>query len=109
MKRGGGAGNRSQPDDVTAQTHVDSSAGEPPPVDLSARSVVDVGPSEMRDASTRPGTPNAVEDALARALSLAAQAQRWDVVSQLARELEARRLVSAGVADLAARRKGGER
>ncbi len=32
------------------------------------------------------------ESALARALLLAAEAQRWEVVTQLARELEARRL-----------------
>ena len=37
-----------------------------------------------------------VEGALARALQLAAEAARWDVVSQLARELEARRLARDG-------------
>ncbi len=35
-----------------------------------------------------------VESALAFAISEAARAARWDVVSQLARELEARRLAS---------------
>jgi hypothetical protein len=37
-----------------------------------------------------------VEGALARALQLAAEAGRWDVVCQLARELEARRFAAAG-------------
>jgi hypothetical protein len=39
---------------------------------------------------------DAVEEALAFALTEAAKAQRFDVVAQLARELEARRLASAG-------------
>jgi hypothetical protein len=41
--------------------------------------------------------PATVEDALAQGLSFAARAQRWDIVAQLARELEARRLAAAGV------------
>lgn len=40
------------------------------------------------------------EGELAHALAAAAAAGRWDVVSQLARELEARRLGASGVADL---------
>jgi hypothetical protein len=36
-----------------------------------------------------------VEDALARAIAGAVAAGRWDVVAQLARELEARRLAAA--------------
>jgi hypothetical protein len=35
---------------------------------------------------------NVVETALARALVLAADAKRWDVVAQIAAELEARRV-----------------
>ena len=35
---------------------------------------------------------NVVETALARALVLAAEAKRWDVVAQIANELEGRRL-----------------
>jgi len=35
---------------------------------------------------------NVVETALARALVLAAEAKRWDVVMQIAEELEGRRL-----------------
>jgi hypothetical protein len=47
--------------------------------------------------------PNAggVEDALAGAIAQAAAAGRWDIVAQLARELEARRLGVAGVIKLA--------
>jgi hypothetical protein len=45
------------------------------------------------------GTPtgkiDTVESALAKAIEAASAAGRWDVVSQLARELEARRLASA--------------
>jgi hypothetical protein len=37
-----------------------------------------------------------VEEALAEALARAAEADRFDVVAQLARELEARRLARAG-------------
>ena len=52
--------------------------------DASAREPVAIGPDE---------TPlsKAVEDLLAVALERAAAAQRWDIVAQLARELEARR------------------
>jgi hypothetical protein len=46
------------------------------------------------------GQSTTVEDALGVALTRAAEAGRWDVVSQLARELEARRLASADVATL---------
>jgi hypothetical protein len=42
-----------------------------------------------------------VEGALARALDAAAAAGRFDVVAQLARELEARRVASSGAIDLA--------
>lgn len=55
------------------------------------------------------GPAPSLEDALAMALARASSAGAWDVVAQLARELEARRLQSAGVrtlADLAARRRG---
>lgn len=50
-------------------------------------------------------TGDAVENALATALTAAATAGRYDVVATLARELEARRLARAGnVVDLMARR-----
>ena len=39
---------------------------------------------------------HAVEEALAKALERATAAGRWEVVSQLARELEARRLARMG-------------
>jgi hypothetical protein len=46
-----------------------------------------------------------IEQALAKALSEASTAARWDVVAQLAKELEARRLARAGnVVSLKARR-----
>jgi hypothetical protein len=72
---------------------VDPSADDPARVDVSARELVAVGPSESL-------APSSVEDALARALDGAAAAGRWDVVAQLARELEARRLAAAGVQKL---------
>jgi hypothetical protein len=43
----------------------------------------------------------AVEDLLAVALERAAVAQRWDIVAQLARELEARRALSSGRREVA--------
>jgi hypothetical protein len=52
---------------------------------------------------------DAVEEALARALGEATAAGKWDVVSQLARELEARRLVRAGNVVSLRDRKRGER
>ncbi len=67
----------------------DSRSSEPPRVDASARSVADTGPSVE-------SAPPTVETALAHALSEAAIAARFDVVIQLARELEARRLAVAG-------------
>jgi hypothetical protein len=39
----------------------------------------------------------------------AAEAQRWDIVAQLAREPEARRLAGMGVTDLAKERRRRER
>jgi hypothetical protein len=70
-----------------AENRVDSRQDESARTDVSARSDVHVGPSAPRAVTA--------EDALARALALAAEAGRWDVVAQLARELEARRLAGA--------------
>ncbi|MBL9025985.1 MAG: hypothetical protein JNL21_27575 [Myxococcales bacterium] len=51
-----------------------------------------------------------MESALALALDRASAASRWDVVAQLARELEARRLASAGnIVRLSTSRKEGAR
>ncbi|MEB2314100.1 MAG: hypothetical protein OZ921_15280 [Sorangiineae bacterium] len=47
---------------------------------------------------------DAVEAALAEALHAATAAGRWDVVRQLAGELEARRRARAGIVSLAERR-----
>lgn len=45
-----------------------------------------------------PGPDSGPTSAIARALELAAEAGRWDVVAQLGHELEARRLDRAGSA-----------
>ncbi len=50
-------------------------------------------------AQSRPNQ-DAVETALAEALNRASEAAQWDVVAMLARELQARREVRAGVVDL---------
>lgn len=50
------------------------------------------------------GNQDPVVEALASALTQASAAGRFDVVAQLARELEARRLASAATVDLAAER-----
>jgi ribosomal protein S9 len=56
------------------------------------------------------GQSDAVEAALARALMKAAEAGRFDVVAQLARELEARRLArEPNVVELPAFQKGRSR
>ncbi|MDE2104563.1 MAG: tyrosine-type recombinase/integrase [Patescibacteria group bacterium] len=71
----------------------------------------DEGPQQVADKSLMPGPLDAgldaldvVEAALAKALGEAAAAGRFDVVAQLARELEARRLVRAGVHHIGNRR-----
>lgn len=53
----------------------------------------------------RSGAAVEVEGALATALTKAAEAGRFDVVVQLARELEARRNATAQTIDLSAERK----
>jgi hypothetical protein len=63
----------------------DSRTDEPTRVDVSARELVAFGPSESEAVDN-------VEEALAFALAEAAKAGRWEVVVQLARELEARRV-----------------
>jgi hypothetical protein len=69
--------------------------------------------SERREVSASPSerfpSGDGVETALASALAAAAAAGRFDVVAQLARELEARRHARAGNVVLLddARRKGG--
>lgn len=51
--------------------------------------------------------PPSIESALAMALTEATRAGRWDVVSQLAAELQARRLEGSNVVALPAKRSGG--
>ena len=86
---------------------VDSRANEPPRVDVSARTAVDVGPSEVQAAPTGLASMTSIDDVLAGALSGAAAAGRWDVVVQLGEELRARRLAASGnVSELGARRRG---
>jgi hypothetical protein len=50
------------------------------------------------------GDFGSVEDALGRAIAQASVVGRWDIVAQLARELEARRLAAAGVRSLVDKR-----
>jgi hypothetical protein len=71
---------------------VDSRKDDLTRVDVSTREVVAFGPTDL-EAPT-------VENALAGALARASAAGRWDIVAQLARELEARRLSAAGVRSL---------
>jgi hypothetical protein len=84
--------------------HGESRSTEPPRVDVSARELVVFGPSETGvdvagegvSPLPRHGPAGPVEGALAAALLDASKAGRWDVVTQLARELEARRLAADG-------------
>ena len=92
-------------------------AGRKPIADLGDLAEV----PERRPASDKPAEPgrldaqldasDPVETALAKALGDAAAAGRFDVVGQLARELEARRTAKAGAIDLGAERakRGGRR
>lgn len=83
--------------DGTSQACDESSASKGDDADRKTPDSEPVGPAV--------GPALDVEAALADALSKAAAAGRWDVVAQLARELEARRLASAGnVVALAAKR-----
>ena len=62
---------------------------EVPRVDVSVRELVASGPSDLQTTLT-------VEQALAVAIARASAVGRWDVVVQLARELEARRVTAPG-------------
>ncbi|HEV3194014.1 MAG TPA: hypothetical protein VGY54_26090, partial [Polyangiaceae bacterium] len=68
---------------------MDSRADDVTRVSVSAREMVDVGPSDLQSTCEPTAGPVGVEDSLACALGLAAKAQRWDIVAKLARELEA--------------------
>jgi len=84
--------------------HVDSRTNDLTRVDVSAREVVAFGPMKTGDFG-------GVEDALARAIAQASVVGQWDIVAQLARELEARRLAAVSVrssVDELARRPGQE-
>lgn len=94
------AGVESETPVLTTRTHVDSRTDERPRVDVSVRPVVDVGPSEVPSEAMRSGKPASVEEILAEALMSAAAAGRWDIVAQLGRELEARRLAAASIPSL---------
>jgi hypothetical protein len=54
------------------------------------------GDAKQREVSALSPSGDAVEEALAGAFARAAEAGRFDVVAQLAKELEARRLSRAG-------------
>ena len=77
--------------------HVDSRTNDLTRTDVSAREMVAFGPMKTGDFGS-------VEDALARAIAQASVVGRWDIVAQLARELEARRLSAAGVRSLGDKR-----
>ena len=68
---------------------VDSRTNDSPRSDVSAREQVAIGPPDLQVAS--------IEDALAIAIARASAVGRWDIVAQLARELEARRQRAAGM------------
>jgi hypothetical protein len=63
--------------------------------------------SEVTESSEAYELSNVVETALAKALVLAAEAERWDVVAQIAAELQQRRQ-STGCAVSAIRRAGSK-
>ncbi len=75
-----------EPGAVLESTTIDevSTETDPSPDELSPRSLLASGPNESQDGLN-------VDAALSVAVTAAAAAGRWDVVTQLARELEARR------------------
>ena len=79
-----------------------SRADDAAPTNVSAREAPSIGPNGALFSET-------VEEGLAKALVLAAQAGQWAVVAQLARELESRRLAAARIPSLATARRESER
>jgi hypothetical protein len=59
--------------------------------DVRARFAPDVGPIEQGGGKARRRVGPTPEDVIARALAVAVEAKRWDLVAQLTRELEALR------------------
>jgi hypothetical protein len=91
--RGGGAGNRTRKNVKLARIRARSRAQtEATRVDVSPRLPVAFGPDYLESARI-------VEEALASAIEGAAKAGRWDVVAQLASELEAHRIATSGTVD----------
>ena len=72
-------------------THDASARDEVTRVDASKHPATAIGPTIGPSGDP---SGDVVEAALAKALEQAASAARWDIVSQLARELEARRLAA---------------
>jgi len=70
--------------------------------DRASKCAIDRG--EVTESSEAYELSNVVETALARALVLAAEAKRWDVVVHIADELLSRRKASAGMIDARARK-----
>jgi hypothetical protein len=90
---GGSARNRAASDQSSSATSADDALNK---TNLD-RDLDRTGPA--------PANVDAVEVALAKALEGATAAGRFDVVAQLARELEARRLVQGGIVFLDTRRR----
>jgi hypothetical protein len=90
--------------------------GEPAPIDVRSQTSAVEGAPKVADGSRNPsdaepfgpscGPTYPVERALATALEAASAAGRFDVVAQLARELEARRLAAVGNVVPLERRRG---
>jgi hypothetical protein len=80
--------------------------------ELSDREFAPVGevtPERLRHAAATSDPPvDAIENALAKAIEGATAAGRFDVVAQLAKELEARRLARAGNVVVLPARRGRE-
>jgi len=74
-----------------AEIRDDSRTNERPRIDVNARDMVSVGPDEDRENGGR----DRIEAALARSISLVAEAGQWEVVTSLARELKERSQLEA--------------
>jgi hypothetical protein len=88
------ADQRQMPDTIEQQSGSIGVHADPADVpDRASKCPIDRG--EVAESSEAYELSNVVETALAKALVLAAEAKRWDVVSQIARELERRGITYA--------------
>ncbi len=97
---------RLTPDTVEQQSGSIGVHADPANVpDRASKCPIDRG--DVTESSEAYELSNVVETALAKALVLAAEAKRWDVVAQIAKELQSRRETMGGTRTTPQRTRGG--